>query len=231
MVLMATRRFNISDRQSHSYEFDIDYDPTNGTSEDFCYSCRFGVMVSDPGIDLAMLERVGIQRDDLGTPASMLSAFQSAAAADPTGLAAMLNEELMGAELEAAAAEIAAIQEEIVLVITALGCRGADDPSGAVLFTRHCASCHGAEGRGDGPAAGALATQPPDLTALRQEVPELMKSIDGSRTLRAHGSAAMPVWGPIFEAELGGEPHARRTTLLRLEQLAEHVRELQRAPR
>ena len=99
--------------------------------------------------------------------------------------------------------QVARVSRVAMLVITALGCRGADDPSGAVLFTRHCASCHGAEGRGDGPAAGALATQPPDLTALRQEVPELMKSIDGSRTLRAHGSAAMPVWGPIFEAEHG----------------------------
>ncbi len=36
---------------------------------------------------------------------------------------------------------------------------------GAVLFPQHCASCHGAEGRGDGPAAKALADPPADLTA------------------------------------------------------------------
>jgi putative copper resistance protein D len=34
---------------------------------------------------------------------------------------------------------------------------------GALLYRRHCASCHGADGRGDGPAAGALAVRPPDL--------------------------------------------------------------------
>jgi copper resistance protein D len=34
---------------------------------------------------------------------------------------------------------------------------------GALLYLRHCASCHGAHGRGDGPAAGVLADRPPDL--------------------------------------------------------------------
>ncbi len=36
---------------------------------------------------------------------------------------------------------------------------------GAGLFTQHCATCHGADGRGDGPAAKALADPPADLTA------------------------------------------------------------------
>jgi len=35
---------------------------------------------------------------------------------------------------------------------------------GATLYHRHCASCHGAHGRGDGPAVAALTTLPPDLT-------------------------------------------------------------------
>lgn len=35
---------------------------------------------------------------------------------------------------------------------------------GASLYRRHCANCHGAHGRGDGPAVAALATLPPDLT-------------------------------------------------------------------
>ena len=36
---------------------------------------------------------------------------------------------------------------------------------GEALFRTHCASCHGSEGRGDGPAAAALAGPPADLTA------------------------------------------------------------------
>jgi len=36
---------------------------------------------------------------------------------------------------------------------------------GAALYPEHCARCHGAEGRGDGPDAGALPVPPADLTA------------------------------------------------------------------
>ncbi len=36
---------------------------------------------------------------------------------------------------------------------------------GARLYPEHCASCHGAEGRGDGPAAAGLRIPPADLTA------------------------------------------------------------------
>ena len=35
---------------------------------------------------------------------------------------------------------------------------------GATLFAAHCAVCHGAEGRGDGPAAAALPVRPANLT-------------------------------------------------------------------
>ncbi len=36
---------------------------------------------------------------------------------------------------------------------------------GAALYPAHCAACHGAEGRGDGPAAKGLKVPPADLTA------------------------------------------------------------------
>jgi putative copper export protein/mono/diheme cytochrome c family protein len=36
---------------------------------------------------------------------------------------------------------------------------------GAALYPQHCASCHGSEGRGDGPAARGLRIPPADLTA------------------------------------------------------------------
>src|SRR2546422_46324 len=38
--------------------------------------------------------------------------------------------------------------------------------SGKTLFMQHCASCHGDDAKGAGPAAVALKKQPPDLTAL-----------------------------------------------------------------
>ncbi len=37
-------------------------------------------------------------------------------------------------------------------------------PAGRQLFLQTCASCHGNEGKGDGPAAAALSPKPADLT-------------------------------------------------------------------
>ena len=50
-----------------------------------------------------------------------------------------------------------------------------------------------------------------------------MRQIDGRRTIRAHGTAGMPVWGEVFEQSLIREPHKRRTALLQVKVLAEYV--------
>jgi mono/diheme cytochrome c family protein len=71
---------------------------------------------------------------------------------------------------------------------------------GAVVYQRLCASCHGREGRGDGPRAADGLARPADLTRLgerpggfdREWVASL---IDGSRRAEAHGSAERPAWG------------------------------------
>ena len=39
---------------------------------------------------------------------------------------------------------------------------------GAEVFATNCASCHGPEGRGDGPAAAGLDPSPPDLRGVRE---------------------------------------------------------------
>src|SRR3972149_9167430 len=38
--------------------------------------------------------------------------------------------------------------------------------NGRTLFMAYCATCHGADARGNGPVAPALKTQPPDLTLI-----------------------------------------------------------------
>jgi mono/diheme cytochrome c family protein len=81
-----------------------------------------------------------------------------------------------------------------------------DPSSGKDMYVAYCASCHGAEGMGDGPAATALKTPPPDLTMLARKnhgtypatnVYEVIVS-SGAALIPAHGSAQMPVWGPLF---------------------------------
>lgn len=95
-----------------------------------------------------------------------------------------------------------------------LGPVRADDrlvSEGRGLFVRHCASCHGAQGRGDGPIAGDLRTKPADLTRLRTPggrfpYGELREIIDGRREVATHGPRDMPVWGRLFKEEIGDDP-------------------------
>jgi mono/diheme cytochrome c family protein len=54
------------------------------------------------------------------------------------------------------------------------GFTAASIADGARLFPTHCAGCHGAAGRGDGPMAGGLPVPPADLTA-----PHLWMHSDG----------------------------------------------------
>jgi mono/diheme cytochrome c family protein len=76
--------------------------------------------------------------------------------------------------------------------------------SGKEMYTSYCAVCHGADGKGGGPAASALKTPPADLTQLSKsnggKYPALKVSgiIRGTSDLAAHGSKDMPVWGPLF---------------------------------
>ena len=79
--------------------------------------------------------------------------------------------------------------------------------AGADLFQFYCASCHGRGGKGNGPVAAALVPPPADLTMIAARnggqfpTDRVERFVTGERDpTRAHGSAAMPVWGPIFQA-------------------------------
>ena len=85
---------------------------------------------------------------------------------------------------------------------------------GAELFRDYCAACHGAEARGNGPVAPALKKPVPDLTQISQRNggrfprEQVRNYISGDSDLLAHGTRAMPIWGPIFrqmdrDTELG----------------------------
>ena len=44
-----------------------------------------------------------------------------------------------------------------------------DRTDGAAFFADNCISCHGTQGRGDGPLAAGLSPKPKDLTRLRRD--------------------------------------------------------------
>jgi mono/diheme cytochrome c family protein len=82
--------------------------------------------------------------------------------------------------------------------------------SGSEMFREYCASCHGADARGHGPAVRALKVPPPDLTLLSRnnhgKFPDQLVyvSIKGDVNLPSHGSKDMPVWGTIFHEMAAG---------------------------
>jgi mono/diheme cytochrome c family protein len=106
----------------------------------------------------------------------------------------------------------------------------ASPSAGPAMFKTWCASCHGLDGRGRGPAAPALKSPVPDLTTLAARnsgvFPELrvVNSVNGEISLPAHGSKDMPVWGYIFREM---KPGSGEEAALRLRNLTRYIESLQ----
>jgi mono/diheme cytochrome c family protein len=79
----------------------------------------------------------------------------------------------------------------------------ASTPSGAELYTLHCAVCHGKDLKGVGPVPEPYRV-PPDLTTLARrhggKFPDAYVAdvLRNGVTLPAHGPAEMPSWGADF---------------------------------
>ena len=97
--------------------------------------------------------------------------------------------------------------------------RWTNPTSGPEMYRAYCASCHGQDGKGNGPAAPALKTPPADLTRLARQnnakfpadrVLYMVRHVEVS----AHGSTEMPVWGTIFrEMDTGAQADMRAFNL------------------
>ena len=102
--------------------------------------------------------------------------------------------------------------------------------SGKEMYRAYCASCHGAGGKGDGPASAALKSRPLDLTDLAKQnagkFPELrvFGAINGDLHITAHGSKDMPTWGAVF-GQMDGTDVAR--VKLRIRNLTKYIESLQ----
>jgi len=99
--------------------------------------------------------------------------------------------------------------------------------SGKAMFKDYCAACHGAGGRGDGPAAGVLKTAPPDLTMLAKNnagkfpADHFVAVLHFGTEGHAHGTIDMPVWGPLFSKE------NKDLTQMRISNLESYVESIQ----
>lgn len=107
-----------------------------------------------------------------------------------------------------------------------------DDLSGAELYERFCASCHGESGRGDGPVAGTLAVHVPDLTRISERYDgfpagEISQVIDGRAVVVAHGPRYMPIWGYEFWVEEGADITAERAARRLISRLVDYLQTIQ----
>jgi len=91
---------------------------------------------------------------------------------------------------------------------------------GAYAFRTYCASCHGVDGRGEGPLTDSLRYHPPDLTLIAKrhggEFPsdKVVRIVDGRKPLKGHGGPDMPIWGDAFRnAKTGFDDAAARAKI------------------
>ena len=104
---------------------------------------------------------------------------------------------------------------------------------GRTLFNTYCAACHGADARGNGPVAGVLRIQPPDLTGLTRRFgmplhrDKVAEYIDGRIDVLAHGPRDMPVWGNRLRDELIGQPATEDTIRRTIDAIVEYLVSIQ----
>lgn len=108
------------------------------------------------------------------------------------------------------------------------------DIDGAALFAAHCAACHGDAGRGDGTAAAGQRPRPADLTRLSARAGGSFPMVAVMGRIYGYGDAddrVMPRFDALVEGEtvlVETDPGIMTPTPLRLVELAEHIRGLQR---
>jgi mono/diheme cytochrome c family protein len=96
--------------------------------------------------------------------------------------------------------------------------------SGKQMYVNYCAPCHGVNGTGNGPVATALRQPPVDLTMLSKNnggkfpSSHIVSVLQYGTEIPSHGTAQMPVWGPILgkmDKAFTQESHLRISNLSR----------------
>lgn len=106
-------------------------------------------------------------------------------------------------------------------------------------FDTNCASCHGVDGKGNGPLGELLKRSPPDLTQLAKKnqgilpMGRLYEVIEGAG-VPSHGTREMPIWGRDFRLgdaqnliEARGNYDADALVRARILTLLEYINRLQ----
>jgi mono/diheme cytochrome c family protein len=94
--------------------------------------------------------------------------------------------------------------------------------SGAQLYKRYCAVCHGNDLKGNGPVSPEFKNPPSDLTTLAQrhegKFPDsyIQNVLQNGVKTPAHGDTEMPIWGPLFASIPGTDPELVKIRIVNL---------------
>jgi mono/diheme cytochrome c family protein len=101
---------------------------------------------------------------------------------------------------------------------------------GKQMFVNYCAPCHGIDGRGNGPVASALKRSPTDLTLISRSnggkfpSAHVIAVLEYGTNIPSHGTADMPVWGPILGKM---DPTALNARNMRISNLRQYIEDIQ----
>ncbi len=104
--------------------------------------------------------------------------------------------------------------------------------SGRQMYASYCASCHGVDGKGTGPVAPSLKRSPTDLSVLSRNnggkfpTDHITAVLQFGAEATTHGTAEMPVWGPVFYKLDESAPHSSLRAL-RISNLVQYIETLQ----
>jgi len=102
--------------------------------------------------------------------------------------------------------------------------------NGKQMYVSYCASCHGVSGKGNGPVAATLKMPPADLTMLSKnnhgEFPDrhILAVLENGAEVPSHGTAEMPVWGPLLARLDRANPDVKQ---LRISNLTAYLKSIQ----
>jgi len=105
-------------------------------------------------------------------------------------------------------------------------------------YRNSCAICHGEKATGAGAFGGMMVVRVPDLTVLAKNnggvfpFTTVYETIDGTRSLKAHGLSDMPIWGQRYRVDAAkyyvDTPHDERAFVrARILALTEYLSTLQ----
>jgi mono/diheme cytochrome c family protein len=103
-------------------------------------------------------------------------------------------------------AAFVSVAQQPVPTVKNVTIRPTSPADGHQMFTSYCAVCHGANGKGAGPAAQAMKIPPADLTLLSKKNSGVFPANHVASVLEfgienpAHGSAQMPIWGDLMRS-------------------------------